>query len=406
MKRATILAFLFLGFAVAADPFQKGDAKVTASVLNVRNIASSGGEVVGSVRRGDIVRVIDRSVNTAVVENVTDYWYKIALPDGKTGWVFGGFITFEVNMEAGLRFRSIRPADESFNGIAFFPSGEAIAGTDSGNLFATADRGRNFRKIVPQALGNKMGTVHRIIQIGGEIWIAAGGSSRGGIWKTSNSGASWTQFTVSQGLPSNEVNDIFHAADGSFWAATDGGIAFSRNAGVKWEKFGPEKIPGRFLSVIFLARNGTGLVLGGAENGLYAVEQRSGFFGGKTEEWSAIGSGHAAVNCITAGADGSIFYATDGGLFRASADHPEDRNAIGGETVVHYITIQTTSSNQTRIIVATDNGLNISLDQGVSWSTYKTEHGLAGNRILQAAVHPQDKTIWTVSGRDGISLHD
>ncbi len=389
---------------LAAEAFQPGQAKITASVLNVRNIASSGGQIVASVRRGDLVNVIERSVNTATVDTITDYWYKIALPAGRTGWVFGGYISFEVNLESGLRWHSLQPSgSEIFTGAAFFSTGEFIAGTLSGNLFITADRGKTFRKIVPQALGNSLGNIHKIVAKGNEIWIAAGGGEQGGVWRTTNNGASWTQFTADQGLTSNEVNDLAIMEDGSVWVATDAGISYTKDQGSTWLQYGPTLFQaGKTLCVAVLSASGT--VFAGTESGVFVLrdEDRSSK---KTAGWFRLGSSgrsEAKILSLLLTPQGDLFAGTSRGLMKTQAASPSVWAAIGGEVGVNHVFRDVSG----RIIVCTDNGLNISLDHGSSWVTYKKEHGLAANIVLQAVVSPKEKTIWTISGGSGISFHE
>ncbi len=403
-----LMVLCMVPIALAAEPFQRGEARVTASVLNVRNIASSGGNVVGTVRRGDIVQVVDRSVNEATIEDLTDHWYKISIPGKKiqTGWVFGGYLTFEVNMEAGLRFRSLQPASETYTGVAFFSTGDAILGTDSGVLYITSDRGRNFRKIVPQALGNKMGGVKRIVAFGKDIWIAAAGGKRGGVWKTSNNGTSWTQFTTAQGLSSNDINDIARSEDGSIWAATGAGISVSHNNGARWESYGPADNANAFTAIAVSSSKGSYTVLAGSGHGLYSTAAESGFFGGKETVWKRLGENENRINTLAISPDSSVYIGTNKGLFKTSLTDLNHWNAIGGETNVHHIALDEQSNRQPRVSVGTSNGLNISLDQGVSWATYKKEHGLAGNQVFEIAIHPRDHSIWTASGDSGVSLHD
>ena len=92
MKKIAALVSSFLVVLVVSvmaedSDFQPGQAKVTASVLNVRNIASSGGTVIASLKRGDVVDVIEKSQYPSEIDGVSDYWYKITLPKNKSGWL-------------------------------------------------------------------------------------------------------------------------------------------------------------------------------------------------------------------------------------------------------------------------------------------------------------------------------
>ena len=193
-KFFAIISFLLLiSPAFAETDFQQGQAKVTATVLNVRNIASTGGEIAGSVKRGDIVDVTERSKNESTVDNLTDFWYKIRFTEGKdskSGWVFGSYLSFELNMESGLRWKNLSPAGgQKLTAVALSNAGEVYTGTDQGNIFITADKGKTWKKVMPQALGINIGGINRIIINGKTVLIAARGGNRGGIWKSSNGGS-------------------------------------------------------------------------------------------------------------------------------------------------------------------------------------------------------------------------
>ncbi|MBI3396508.1 MAG: SH3 domain-containing protein, partial [Spirochaetia bacterium] len=170
LSYAAVIGFsLAAAFPVSAQDFQPAQAKITASVLNVRNIASSGGTVVGSVKRGDLVQVIERSKAQATVDDITEFWYRIQLPKSQTGWVFGGYITFEVNLESGLRWKTVKPTGDPITSVVVMPRGEVIVGTRRGELFATTDKGRSFRKIVPQALGSSLKTAYSMVENAGAL---------------------------------------------------------------------------------------------------------------------------------------------------------------------------------------------------------------------------------------------
>ena len=254
-------------FLHADSDFEPGEAKVTVKVLNVRNISSAGGRKVGTLKRGALVNVFKRSKSQSTVGDHTDYWYKVKFKKKKkkkTGWVFGAFISFEVNLESGLKWKRVNPARrETFTGISVSSSGRIIAGTVSGNVFFSSNKGKSWRKIMPQALGNKISKIVKIILIKRVIWVASKGSSRGGLWKSKNNGKSWSQMTTSQGLLSNEVNDIKVTKRGYIYVATDKGISVSKNKGKTWKTFGPKASIGH--KVISIAITKDGMIFAGTD---------------------------------------------------------------------------------------------------------------------------------------------
>jgi len=395
-----ILAFVFSQALHSEEPFSQGKIKVTASVLNVRNISSQGGTVVGTVRRGDILQVIDKSPQESEIDGLTNYWYKVAMPKGKTGWIFGGYLTFELNLESGLRWRTVNPSSsENFTGIVSPTPKSIITGSTSGNLYSTLDGGNSWKKIVPQALGNNIGPIKKIVMQKNFIWIISSGETGGGVWKTANNGASWSQYTTVQGLPSNDINDIFLGSDGITWVVTSAGIATSSNNGLSWKKYEISRgIKGDPLSISVIGKN----IILGTSKGLFVLVQEGNILGGSKGKWV-----QAAPKQITSNVeslyhmDGMIYAGTDKGLARSDTSSLQEWFIIGGSSKVRSILID----KKKRIIVATKNGLNISLDRGDSWVTYKKEHGLSSNSINDIAVDANDN-IWVTMEKSGIGFHD
>ena len=395
-----MLIFFAMQVLHSEEPFSQGKIKITASVLNVRNISSLGGTVVGTVKRGDILQVIDRSPQQSEVDGLNDYWYKVALPGSKNGWIFGGYLTFELNLESGLKWRSVNPSpSENFTGIISPSLNSILAGTEQGNLYSSSDNGRSWKKIVPQALGNNIGPLKKLVMQKNVIWIISTGAAGGGVWKTANSGASWAQYRTDQGLPSNDINDIFIANNGEIWAVTSQGIASSTNNGMSWQKFENNRgLKGDPLSITMVNSN----LLVGTTKGIFVLVYEGNLLGGKKGRWV-----QAAEKQITSNveslyhSDGMVYAGTNKGLARSDASSLTEWFIIGGSSKVRTILID----GRKRIIVATTNGLNISLDKGDSWVTYKKEHGLTSNSINSVAVD-QNNNIWLTMERSGISFHD
>ncbi|MCL2025764.1 MAG: peptide-binding protein, partial [Leptospirales bacterium] len=97
-----------------------------------------------------------------------------------------------------------------------------------------------------------------------------------------------------------------------------------------------------------------------------------------------------------------IFVGTDKGLAKSSVSNLDQWVSIGGKIEINSIIIDQNG----RVLVATNNGLNISLDQGEFWVTYKEENGLASNRVYRSAVNPVSGIIWTLSIDSGLSYSD
>jgi photosystem II stability/assembly factor-like uncharacterized protein len=401
------IAIICYSFAITVygqTSFQPGPGKVTAGTLNVRNIAASGGDVISTLKRGDQLDVIDRSANESTEDGLTDYWYKISLPKKKTGWVFGGFITFEMNVEGGLRWKTVNPGSgQKFSGIVVSTSGEIVAATNNGNIHISSDRGKTWKKLVPQALGTNIGKVNKLILINKEIWVAASGDTGGGVWKTANVGKSWAQFGTAQGLNSNNVNDLAFSKDGSVVVATDKGMSQTKDGGQSWtSNVNGEELNKKVLSV---AVSADGKVFAGTSEGLYAFIEGEKLFGGTSFSWDRIGKGQPnmgdSINSIGITPTGDVYVGSELGVSKGKTSDLKKWSGIGGRSFVNAIYM-----DANRVIIGTDNGLNISTDNGMSWITYKKENGLASNKVDAISVNMNDKVIWTISGSDGLSYHD
>ena len=72
-----------------------------------------------------------------------------------------------------------------------------------------------------------------------------------------------------------------------------------------------------------------------------------------------------------------------------------------------FIAFQPASNGYVQeIYVATDNGLNISIDNGISWITYKKENGIADNKVIDLSINKKDGTVWITSGNSGLSYNE
>lgn len=64
----------------------------TGDDVNLRNSPGVEGQLVGKIARGDILLQLEKSMDTAQVGEVRDYWYRIAAMSGLRGWIFGKFL--------------------------------------------------------------------------------------------------------------------------------------------------------------------------------------------------------------------------------------------------------------------------------------------------------------------------
>lgn len=68
-------------------------AKITTvSAMRARKSPQTTAEEVVRLKLGTVVNAIARSTNQDTIGGKTDYWYRVNLPNGQTGWLFGGLL--------------------------------------------------------------------------------------------------------------------------------------------------------------------------------------------------------------------------------------------------------------------------------------------------------------------------
>src|SRR5687768_497353 len=64
----------------------------TVSAMRMRKTPHVNAEEVTRLKLGTVVNAIARSVNQDTISNKTDYWYRVNLQNGQSGWLFGGLL--------------------------------------------------------------------------------------------------------------------------------------------------------------------------------------------------------------------------------------------------------------------------------------------------------------------------
>ena len=64
----------------------------TVSAMRMRKTPQVSAEEVTRLKLGTVVNAIARSVNQDTINNKTDYWYRVNLQNGQSGWLFGGLL--------------------------------------------------------------------------------------------------------------------------------------------------------------------------------------------------------------------------------------------------------------------------------------------------------------------------
>lgn len=81
--------------AASAQEVGLGGARakiVTVSAVRARSAPQVGAQEVTRLKLGTVVSAAARSAEQAEVGGKTDYWYRVGLPGGGEGWVFGGLL--------------------------------------------------------------------------------------------------------------------------------------------------------------------------------------------------------------------------------------------------------------------------------------------------------------------------
>ncbi len=105
IKHTLVVALCF--FTVSASPtnfaLQTKSRITIASNVRARALPNTSAEEVTKLQIGTIVQELEQSPAKEKIGNGEDYWYKIALPGGKEGWVFGSFtLPFAANNRAEI----------------------------------------------------------------------------------------------------------------------------------------------------------------------------------------------------------------------------------------------------------------------------------------------------------------
>ena len=70
-----------------------GQAKITTvSAMRVRRAPQASAEEITRLKLGTVVNPVARSVDQETINGKNDYWYRVSLPNGETGWLFGGLL--------------------------------------------------------------------------------------------------------------------------------------------------------------------------------------------------------------------------------------------------------------------------------------------------------------------------
>lgn len=258
-------------------------------------------------------------------------------------------------------------------------SGSDIIAGAQNCLYISTDNGLTWdRDFGPDNYFHSFGVNSICINNTGTIYAA-----NAGIAVSRNNGSSWSIQNEAQGLGGSFIGDIVHDTAGNVYAATSGGLSKTENDGLSWitnPAFQPP-LEGQSINSMAIAANQT-LYLG-AYSGLF-----SSVDGGDT--WNTVRTADFHVADIYCSSAGGLYIATDTGisvtlnngvswLDLGSADGLSGNQAsavfVDSSGVIYVSAFDVTD------YTIYGKGLSVSLDNGTSWSTYTISDGLPDNYI-------------------------
>jgi Bacterial SH3 domain len=95
IKLTFTLLILILSIVAQTDEVKLDSPQTritTVSAMRVRKSPQVTADEIVRLKLGTAVTAIARSTNQDTVSGKTDYWYRVNLPNGETGWLFGGLL--------------------------------------------------------------------------------------------------------------------------------------------------------------------------------------------------------------------------------------------------------------------------------------------------------------------------
>lgn len=90
-NKYVFLIIIFLSSIMCSA--KQNTVKCDADVVNVRNEATVNSKIIDIIKAGDVIRVIEESRASILIDSVKAKWYKIETKNGKMGWVFSGYLS-------------------------------------------------------------------------------------------------------------------------------------------------------------------------------------------------------------------------------------------------------------------------------------------------------------------------
>ena len=258
------------------------------------------------------------------------------------------------------------------------------AATNNG-LGISTDSGSTFiNKTMANGLGSNVVNGVYASADGSRIYAATSG---GGLGISTDSGTSFTtKTTANSGVGSDTMFGVYASADGArIYAATNNGLSYSIDSGANFtNKTTANGLGNDVVIGVYASADGTRIYAATYGGGLsYSIDSGANF----TTKTTANGLGSNVVNGVYASADGSrIYAATYGGGLSYSIDSGASfttkttvNSGLGGNFVPGVYA----SADGSRIYAATNGGLSISTDSGATFTNKTTADGLGNNVVYR-----------------------
>lgn len=89
-----IIFFIFLFFKIFAKDFITGD--------NVRLRETPNGKVIANLNKYETIQILEKSKDKSIINNISEYWFKVNTNSNKVGWVFGYYISSKETNKIGI----------------------------------------------------------------------------------------------------------------------------------------------------------------------------------------------------------------------------------------------------------------------------------------------------------------
>jgi signal transduction histidine kinase/ligand-binding sensor domain-containing protein/CheY-like chemotaxis protein len=285
-------------------------------------------------------------------------------------------VTHRFELRAG-----VPPATNTYPTLALDPQGHLLVPTSQGLARETPD-GWEMVGAEHGLTTNDISAVERDRE--GSIWLGLLGSGLA-RWLGYNEWQSWSE---QEGLSRESVWSIARDTSGRLWVGTQGGLNYAEEKGgqVTWKQ---QPVPGLEMTRSLAAgADGTLWIAGGYRGGLRQWNPRT-----KTAHvfGAAEGLGNDSVVDVTVDSGGTVWAATNQGLFRSGASHNrfEQVQPVGTRPEEGFSLV--VADRHGRIWASGDLGLARYADG--QWTRYTTKDGLKDDAVWQVAEDP-DGSIW------------